>query len=149
MRLFGLGRRPDRTAGLQPDFQRGALWPVGQSGDGHADGSGGTIELRVHNHGQPIPKETVPSLFQPFKRGKGAEQTSRHGLGLGLYIVHEIIRAHAGEIEVSSTESEGTTVIVRLPRQPPALVGQAAAARKEEPPDSGASVRVRLSRADA
>jgi signal transduction histidine kinase len=40
-------------------------------------------------------------------------------VGLGLYIVDHIVRAHGGTIDVHSTASEGTTFIVRLPREPP------------------------------
>jgi signal transduction histidine kinase len=37
-------------------------------------------------------------------------------VGLGLYIVAEVVRAHGGQVEVSSSEKEGTTFTVRLPR---------------------------------
>lgn len=110
-----------------------------------ADAPGDAVEIRVHNDGPPIPKETIPTLFEPFKRGEGAEQAARQGLGLGLFIVHEIVRAHAGEIEVRSTEAEGTTFIVRLPRQPPAPAAKTApAGAKAAPPEPGSGVIVRL-----
>jgi signal transduction histidine kinase len=41
--------------------------------------------------------------------------TVRESMGLGLYIVREIIRAHGGRIDVTSTEAEGTTFRVELP----------------------------------
>jgi signal transduction histidine kinase len=90
------------------------------------DGPGDALEIRVHNDGLPIPREAIPALFEPFKRGERAEHAARQGLGLGLYIVREIVRAHGGEIEVRSKAGDGTTFIVRLPRQPPAAAAQAA-----------------------
>ena len=71
--------------------------------------------LSVHNDGAPIPASVLPVLFEPFRRGDG----SPHGLGLGLYIVREIVRSHGGAIEVHSTAAEGTTFVSRWPRQAP------------------------------
>lgn len=72
------------------------------------------VTMRFHNHGPPIPKEAFPTLFHPFRRG-GEKRGS--GLGLGLYIVDQIVRAHGGTVAVKSTEVEGTTFEVRLPRR--------------------------------
>jgi signal transduction histidine kinase len=57
-------------------------------------------------------------LFEPFRRGV-PEDRSPGGLGLGLYIAEQIVRAHGGAIDVESTEEQGTTFTVRLPRTPP------------------------------
>jgi two-component system, sensor histidine kinase and response regulator len=70
-----------------------------------------TVRLRFHNGGA-IPRATLDSLFSAFKP---RSQHSR-GLGIGLYIVDQIIRAHRGEITVTSDESSGTTFTVHLPR---------------------------------
>ena len=48
------------------------------------------VVLSVHNDGEPIPAEVLPALFEPFRRG----ERSAGGLGLGLYIVREVIRRH-------------------------------------------------------
>ena len=64
----------------------------------------GQFGLSVANGGEPIPKEILPSLFQPFFRGD--VRPSRHGLGLGLFIACEIAKAHAGRLEVTSTAEE-------------------------------------------
>lgn len=72
---------------------------------------GGRIDLVVRNQGT-IPPELIPRLFHPFKRSEGDEQ----GLGLGLFIVRSIACAHGGDVEVTSTAEEGTTVCVSLPR---------------------------------
>ena len=79
-------------------------------------GEGDRVCLSVHNYGPPIPAEQLPTIFDPFRRGK--RQTQRtEGLGLGLFICREMVRAHSGEIQVHSTEAEGTTFTVRLPRE--------------------------------
>ncbi|HEX9103238.1 MAG TPA: ATP-binding protein, partial [Polyangia bacterium] len=59
------------------------------------------------------PRE-IAELFEPFRRGSRAAHT--RGLGLGLYIVREIVLAHDGAVTVESTPADGTTFIVRLPR---------------------------------
>jgi signal transduction histidine kinase len=73
----------------------------------------GTVEVSVHNDGPPIPEDLLRTIFKPFERGAD----SRSGLGLGLYIVHEIVKAHHGTVEVTSTATDGTTFVVRLPRR--------------------------------
>jgi len=73
------------------------------------------IALRVHNDGSAIPKATSESLFEPLVRGTRADG-SGYNLGLGLYIVREIARAHGGSADVHSDASSGTTFVLRLPR---------------------------------
>lgn len=72
------------------------------------------LVLEVHNGGA-IPSSVGEHLFDPFRRGTRA----RDSLGLGLYIVRQIVLAHAGSIDVASTETEGTTFRVRLPWRAP------------------------------
>lgn len=72
------------------------------------------IVLEVRNGGPPISPEDVPGLFEPFRRGK----QDGNGLGLGLYIVKEVVRAHGGSVDVLSDPS-GTAFAARLPRSPP------------------------------
>ena len=73
------------------------------------------VILSVHNQGPPIPPERLPDVFDPFRRGEDGGD----GLGLGLFIVREIVRAHEGTVEVAST-AQGTTFTVSLPREAPA-----------------------------
>jgi PAS domain S-box-containing protein len=73
--------------------------------------------LTVTNQGEPIPPALLPHVFDPFR--STADRT-RQGLGLGLYIVQQIVLAHDGSITVSSREDTGTTFTVRLPRVPSA-----------------------------
>jgi signal transduction histidine kinase len=74
-------------------------------------GAAGVVTVRIHNEG-PIAPELLPTLFQPFRRGEGKTA----GLGLGLYIVREILRAHGGSIEVNSAPDQGTTFTSTWPR---------------------------------
>jgi len=69
------------------------------------------INLRVTNAGE-IPGDVLPRLFQPFPH---ATQRTRHGLGLGLYIVGQVAFAHGGTVDATSAGGT-TTVSVRLPR---------------------------------
>jgi PAS domain S-box-containing protein len=82
------------------------------------DGEGDCVVVSIQNHGTPIPPELVPHLFDPFRRGRGegANDALTGGLGLGLYIVQEIVHAHDGTITVTSDERTGTTFTLRLPR---------------------------------
>jgi phosphoserine phosphatase RsbU/P len=72
------------------------------------------VVLAVHNEGA-IPNEAQARLFEPFYRGDTHEEASR-GLGLGLYLVQQIVVAHGGTVGVRSLSGEGTTFTVRLPR---------------------------------
>jgi signal transduction histidine kinase len=75
------------------------------------------VILKVTNQGNPIPADKLESIFEPLVRHD--LQTSNeltNGLGLGLFIVREIAKAHGGTVHVSSSASEGTTFSVRLPR---------------------------------
>jgi two-component system sensor histidine kinase/response regulator len=73
-----------------------------------AVGDAGEIILRVRNGGPPIPPDELPDLFAAFTKGKKVGLRTE-GLGLGLYIVKEIVRAHGGTVRVTSTSEEGTT----------------------------------------
>jgi signal transduction histidine kinase len=76
--------------------------------------AGDDVVVSIHNGGPPIPPATLPRLFEPFQHGA---PDASDGLGLGLYICSEIVRAHRGTIDVSSSEDAGTTVTVVLPRR--------------------------------
>jgi two-component system sensor histidine kinase/response regulator len=83
------------------------------------DGTGAAdVVLTVHNPGT-ISDEDLPHLFEPFRSGRGAGRRSE-GLGLGLYIVDQVVKAHAGSVTVTSTGRAGTMFEVRLPRSPAA-----------------------------
>jgi signal transduction histidine kinase len=81
----------------------------------HAAIAQGELHLSVANSGDPIPKEAIQKLFQPFKRGDGS--SSLQGLGLGLYIASQIAEAHGGRLDVHSDETE-TRFTFRMPAEP-------------------------------
>lgn len=66
--------------------------------------------IEVHNRGV-IPVALVPKLFEPLS---GSDRS--HGLGLGLHITREIVRAHCGQVELHSSDTGGTMFRVSLPR---------------------------------
>jgi signal transduction histidine kinase len=78
-----------------------------------------TVCLTVHNHGTPIAPDAITTIFDPLVRSADEElgQPST-SLGLGLFIVKEVVDAHGGTIEVSSSEEAGTLFTVVLPRKP-------------------------------
>ncbi len=83
------------------------------------EGGPGEVALAVHNEGPRIPPEAVPHLFEPFRRGvRGDGQAG--SVGLGLFIVREVVRAHGGRIDVQS-DAARTMFRVVLPRHAEAL----------------------------
>jgi PAS domain S-box-containing protein len=72
--------------------------------------------LEVSNQGAPIPRHLLATLFDPFRQVDPAQGGRKGGLGLGLFIVREIVEAHGGQVSVRSTQEEGTTFTVVLPR---------------------------------
>lgn len=74
----------------------------------------GSVAIRVQNGGA-IPEAHLPTLFDPF-RGRDRRRGSMRGLGLGLFIVREIVQVHGGTVEVNSSKAEGTVFTVVLPR---------------------------------
>jgi signal transduction histidine kinase len=74
----------------------------------------GRVVVTVHNDGDPIDPAVLPTIFDPFARGRPAPGKA-DGLGLGLFIAHEIAKAHGGDIRAESSLEEGTTFILELP----------------------------------
>jgi signal transduction histidine kinase len=84
-----------------------------------ARGGGDEVVLEIHNEGPPIPSDVVGTIFEPMTH-HGAESGGRQtNLGLGLYIAEQVVSAHGGKIGVTSSEAEGTTFVVHLPRMGP------------------------------
>lgn len=95
-------------------------------------GAGKPIEISVHpedasarivvrDHGVGIPKSAMTRIFERFERAQSS--SSYGGLGLGLYIARQIVESHGGTISVSSTEGDGATFVIALPRSSRAEVG--------------------------
>jgi signal transduction histidine kinase len=73
----------------------------------------GLARLVVEDQGIGIPAERLPHIFGRFERAVSA--TNYGGLGLGLYIVHAIVKAHGGAVGVTSVLGKGTKLTVELP----------------------------------
>jgi signal transduction histidine kinase len=76
-----------------------------------------TLQLAVRDRGVGIPPESQPRIFDRFYQADPVLQHSS-GMGLGLYISHQIVELHGGRIEVEAPPDGGTRVIVRLPVNP-------------------------------
>ncbi|MCW5658493.1 MAG: sensor histidine kinase [Burkholderiaceae bacterium] len=92
----------------------GSLIRVSLRGDEEAH-----VHLEVANSGQPLDPSALGMMFDPLKRGPTDAERDERSLGLGLFIVNEIARAHGGEVTVHSHAGE-TTFTLRLPRHDPA-----------------------------
>jgi signal transduction histidine kinase len=73
----------------------------------------GCARLEVRDEGPGIPASEHERLFRPFERARGAASAS--GLGLGLFIVREIVEAHGGAVTLRSAPGRGTSFVVELP----------------------------------
>jgi signal transduction histidine kinase len=88
--------------------------------------TGGTVRVRLErreqwacliviDQGIGIPTEALTQMFQPFYRAPNTIASAISGMGIGLFVVKEIVALHSGEVDVVSTEGQGSTFIVRLP----------------------------------
>ena len=84
----------------------------------HSRGLADRVVIEVHNHGPAIPLPVQPTLFVPFQRRERRRDPDR-SIGLGLFIVREIVAAHGGEVHVRSSDGDGTRFSVELPRGAP------------------------------
>ncbi|MDP1692044.1 MAG: HAMP domain-containing sensor histidine kinase [Burkholderiaceae bacterium] len=94
------------------------LSPVTLTAVGEVD----AIVLKVSNSGDPIPADALQAIFEPLVQAPNASseahERSKTSLGLGLFIVREIVLAHGGTISVESSAEAGTVFTIRLPRAP-------------------------------
>ena len=101
------------------------------------------VELRVEDYGPGISTTDLPHLFVPYyQTGRGAP-SSQNGLGLGLFIVAELVKAHGGTIVVHSVEGHGTEFIVRFPlsAEPVEASQHTKRSAHHEPPSDGVPAR--------
>ncbi len=82
----------------------------------HAHGEPGSVAVSINGKGPTIPREDLGQIFAPLHAGKPVQSSSQ--LGLGLYLAQEIVFAHGGVLTVDSTDEEGTTFALRVPRAP-------------------------------
>jgi two-component system, NtrC family, sensor kinase len=76
-----------------------------------AHGAPGAVEVTISDTGCGVPKQNVTKIFEPFFSTKPAGR----GVGLGLYITHEIIQSHGGTISVQSLDGNGAAFMIRIP----------------------------------
>jgi signal transduction histidine kinase len=84
--------------------------------DLRVDGRETEVVIEVANRGEPIPADTLPFIFDAFRQGRTVHPSRTHGLGLGLFIAQGIAHSHGGSIAATSSQTDGTTFRVRLPR---------------------------------
>src|SRR5262245_27687797 len=77
--------------------------------------AGGAAELAVGDTGSGIPEAERERIFERFHRVAGDRARTHEGSGIGLALVHELVRLHGGTITVSSVLGQGSTFVVRLP----------------------------------
>ncbi|WP_437992130.1 ATP-binding protein [Sorangium sp. So ce145] len=77
---------------------------------------GDRADLTVRDTGTGIPERELSHLFKRFHRVQGARSRTHEGSGIGLALVHELVRLHGGTIHVTSELSVGTSFTVSLPR---------------------------------
>jgi len=84
-------------------------------------GTENDVVIAVNNRGTTIPSEKLPSVFDPMVRiaaSVSSDYLERTSLGIGLYISREIVHAHGGKVLLASTDEDGTTFTVTMPRLP-------------------------------
>jgi len=90
--------------------------PAGGTVTVHTETRHDASVLRVENTGPRLPADLVPTLTEPLQRGTARTRAGEHaGVGLGLAIVHSIVRAHDGALDLASRPAGGLLVTVRLP----------------------------------
>ena len=117
---------PDRLAQVVSNLIGNALQHSPENAVVRVDlrDKGDRVELETCNEGPPIPHEVLPHIFEPGRRGpSGRGRAASNGLGLGLYIVQQIVLAHDGSISVRSSQDDGTRFCVVLPRRARAIPG--------------------------
>jgi signal transduction histidine kinase len=74
-----------------------------------------TAKLCVSDEGIGIPQTAIPQVFDRFYRAPNVDPQRITGMGIGLYVVKEIVTLHGGTVGVESGEGKGTTFTVTLP----------------------------------
>ena len=78
-------------------------------------GDDGSLRVAVCDNGIGMSTEQLTSAFKAFERGSDPFVRASEGVGLGLALSSEIMRAHGGDIEMTSAQGEGTTACAWLP----------------------------------
>jgi len=78
--------------------------------------TGDNVQIDFSDTGIGIPTDELGNVFDEFFRAANAKKTEKDGSGLGLSIVKQIVERHGGNISVKSTEGQGSTFTVILPK---------------------------------
>ena len=81
----------------------------------HLQARAGEVDLIVRDTGVGIPPAELPRLFDRFHRIEGQQSRSHEGSGIGLALIHELVRLHQGRIVATSEVGQGTTFTVTIP----------------------------------
>lgn len=82
-----------------------------------AEDDDGCVEIKISDTGTGIKRENIKHIFERFYKVDEARTRGKHGTGLGLYIVSNIIAKHGGTIAADSIFGEGTTFTIKLPKE--------------------------------
>ncbi len=74
--------------------------------------------LAIHNDGPAISEADQKRIFNIHERTEQAEKLGEAGVGFGLYLAHQIILHHKGEISVDPTTKNGVTFVIKIPKKP-------------------------------
>jgi two-component system sensor histidine kinase SenX3 len=73
------------------------------------------VKLIVRDQGTGVPIEHLTELYQRFSRVHGQTPQHRRGLGIGLYLVREVVERHGGRVEVETAPEQGSQFTITLP----------------------------------
>src|SRR6202046_1649437 len=76
---------------------------------------GDMAELRIRDTGVGIPAEAIPKLFERFHRVPNMPSRTHEGSGIGLALVHELVKLHSGSVRTESIVGQGSTFVVSIP----------------------------------
>jgi signal transduction histidine kinase len=77
--------------------------------------AGDMAELRVRDTGVGIPAEAIPKIFERFNRVPNVPSRTHEGSGIGLALVHELVKLHGGSVRIESIVGQGSTFVVSIP----------------------------------
>ena len=101
--------------------------------------------VRIKDHGDGIPEEFLPQVFERFRQADGSRTRAYGGLGLGLALVKSFVTAHGGSVEAESAGGgQGSVFTITLPREAPLPGGAAEGGLTQQTPSAKKATRVLL-----